>query len=69
MSYKLKNMNESEKILYALNVLQLNSKDENSKKNIVELMNSLELKMGKSITEEEKNDDGKLEKDEKKEDE
>lgn len=53
MTYKSKKMNESEKILYALNVLQLSSKNEKSKNKILELMNSLELKMGKSITEEE----------------
>lgn len=57
MNYKAKNMNESEKILYALNVLQLSSKDEKNKKTLIELMNSLELKMGKSLTEEKKEDE------------
>lgn len=59
MTYKSKKMNEAEKILYSLNVLQLSSKDEKKKNNILELMNSLELKMGKSITEEESNEDKK----------
>ena len=48
-----KNMNESEKILYALEMLQITTKDEKKKNEISELLNNLKLKMGKTITDEE----------------
>ena len=66
---KGKNMTESEKILYALDILQLTTKDEKKKNEINELINSLTLKMGKTLVEEETGDTPVEETEEKKEDE
>ena len=67
MGYKSKNMNESEKILYALDILQLTAKDEKNKNEIIELMNEFKLKIGKSISDEESEE--QQDNEEKKEDE
>ena len=64
-----KNMNESEKILYALEMLQITTKDEKKKNEISELLNNLKLKMGKTITEEENEEEKEKNLEEKKEDE
>ena len=55
---KGKNMNESEKILYALDILQLTTKDEKKKNELNELINALTLKMGKTLVEEETEETG-----------
>ena len=47
-----KNMNESEKILYALDMLQLTTKDDKKKEEISQLIDALKTKMGKTVTEE-----------------
>lgn len=59
-----KNMNESEKILYALEMLQITTKDEKKKNEISELLNNLKLKMGKTITEEENEEEKEKKEDE-----
>jgi len=66
---KGKNMTESEKILYALDILQLTTKDEKKKNELNELIHSLTLKMGKTLVEEETGDKPVEETEEKKEDE
>lgn len=51
MNMKPENMNESEKIICALNTLRLTAQSDTRKKELGELLNKLEIKIGKIPTE------------------
>ena len=47
----IKNMNRTEKLIFLLNNLRLSAEDEGRKKDLGELLNKIEIKVGKIPTE------------------
>lgn len=47
----IKNMNRTEKLIYLLNNLRISARDDERKKYLGELLNKLEIKVGKIPTE------------------